>query len=446
MRLGPCVPLILFALVVSATVLGDEAKPAPGAGQGKPRLPGKFELLDGDRVAFIGDTLIERMQSYDYIETALTVRYPDRNITFRNLGWSGDTVFGDSRSSFGTTADGFKHLRDRVSDFKPTVVFLGYGGGHSFDGAAGLPRFLTGMETLIAMLSETKPAIVVLSPIRHEDLGRPLSDPAPHNKNRALYRDALRQFAAARGFPFVDLFDLLGGGTKANPPHPLTDNGIHLSAYGYWRAAAALEQTFGWTSTEWRIEFDSDGKPAKAYGTRLSDVEAAAGRVQFTTLDDRLPMPRPAVRPPEGTTGNMRAIRVHDRMGLIFETRMDGAMYPSRVIRVSGLPLGRYVVKVDGLPVAEFHASDLPTEVKLVAGPEFEQVEKLRRTSLAKNELFFHRWRPQNETYLLGFRKHEQGQNAREIPWFDPLIVEKEAAIAELRVPVAHRYEIARVP
>lgn len=445
MRLRFCLPLFLFALVVKPTVRADDAKPPPTAVQVKPRPPGKFELLDGDRVAFIGDTLIERMQSNDYIETALTVRYPDRNITFRNLGWSGDTVFGDSRASFGTTADGFRQLRDRVSDFRPTVVFLGYGGGHSFDGATGLPRFLSGMETLVAMLSETKPAIVVLSPIRHEDLGRPLPDPAQHNRNRALYRDALRQFAAARSFPFVDLFDLLGDGTPTNPPRPLTDNGIHLSEYGYWRSAAALEQTFGWTSTEWGIEFDSDGKPAKANGTKLSDIEATADRVRFTALDDRLPMPRPAVRPPEGTTGNMRAIRVHDRMGLNFETRMDGAMYPSRVIRMSGLPLGRYVMKVDGLPVAEFHASDQPTEVKLVTGPEFEQVEKLRQTALAKNELFFHRWRPQNETYLLGFRKHEQGQNAREIPMFDPLIGEKEAAIAKLRVPVAHRYEIDRV-
>ena len=42
--------------------------------------------------------------------------------------------------------------------------------------------------------------------------------------------------------------------------------------------------------------------------------------------------------------------------------------------------------------------------------------------SIHKNELFFHRWRPANSTYLFGFRKHEQGQNAKEIPEFDPLI------------------------
>ncbi|MGI8603458.1 MAG: SGNH/GDSL hydrolase family protein [Verrucomicrobiales bacterium] len=56
--------------------------------------------------------------------------------------------------------------------------------------------------------------------------------------------------------------------------------------------------------------------------------------------------------------------------------------------------------------------------------------EKLRTLILDKNKLFFHRWRPANETYLFGFRKHEQGNNAAEIPLFDPLIEAKEKEIA----------------
>ncbi len=53
----------------------------------------------------------------------------------------------------------------------------------------------------------------------------------------------------------------------------------------------------------------------------------------------------------------------------------------------------------------------------------------------AKNELFFHRWRPANSTYLFGFRKHEQGRNAVEIPRFDPLVAEWDTRIAGLRDP-----------
>ena len=73
-----------------------------------------------------------------------------------------------------------------------------------------------------------------------------------------------------------------------------------------------------------------------------------------------------------------------------------------------------------------------------------EQVEALRRATIAKNRLFFHRWRPENETYLFGFRKHEQGKNGAEIVEFDPLIAEQEAAIAKLAAPVVHQYVLAR--
>lgn len=48
-----------------------------------------------------------------------------------------------------------------------------------------------------------------------------------------------------------------------------------------------------------------------------------------------------------------------------------------------------------------------------------------------KNELFFHHYRPQNETYLFLFRKHEQGQNASEIEQFKPLIAAADRAVWE---------------
>ena len=59
-----------------------------------------FELRDGDRVVFLGDTLMEREKDYGYIELMMTLRFPDRNVTFRNLGWSADTPVGISRVSF----------------------------------------------------------------------------------------------------------------------------------------------------------------------------------------------------------------------------------------------------------------------------------------------------------------------------------------------------------
>ncbi len=67
-----------------------------------------------------------------------------------------------------------------------------------------------------------------------------------------------------------------------------------------------------------------------------------------------------------------------------------------------------------------------------VAAPDFGGQDLLRQAIVAKNRLYFYRWRPQNETYLFGHRKHEQGRNAAELPHFDPLVSAKELEIAKL--------------
>src|SRR5689334_4714990 len=77
----------------------------------------KLDLRDGDRVALVGSELIEHEQAGGYIETMLTTRFPDRNITFRNLGYSGDTVSGDARalctgwSTFESPTQGLNRLK-----------------------------------------------------------------------------------------------------------------------------------------------------------------------------------------------------------------------------------------------------------------------------------------------------------------------------------------------
>ncbi|GAG16112.1 unnamed protein product, partial [marine sediment metagenome] len=76
-------------------------------------------------------------------------------------------------------------------------------------------------------------------------------------------------------------------------------------------------------------------------------------------------------------------------------------------------------------------AADVVARKLGIAQPDWDAIEGLRSMVVAKNALFFHRWRPQNETYLTLFRKHEQGNNYREIPQFDPLIKEAEDRIAE---------------
>jgi lysophospholipase L1-like esterase len=396
---------------LSSSLFALALLPALAAAQAPP----PFTLADGDRVVFLGNTLIEREQRYGYWETVLTRRFPKAAVTFRNLGWSGDNVWGDARAGFGTRPDGFRHLKEHGLALKPTVLIIGYGANESFDGTGGLPRFVAGLNTLLDALAPAKARLVFLSPLRQEDLGRPLPDPTAHNKDLRLYADAIRDVAAKRGGLFVDLYELIPDGAAATPRTPLTDNGIHLTAWGYWKSSPALEQGLGLPEEGWRVRLRADGRGARGDGANVANVQA--GPLRFEVIDDMLPAPPP----PDGVWRSSMA---------------------ERVLTVRGLPSGDYTLSIDGKGVTTATAKDWASGVVLTRTPEFEQAEQLRRAVVAKNLLYFHRWRPQNETYLFGFRKQEQGKNAVEIPKFDPLVAKQEAEIARLKVPVTHTYEL----
>ena len=155
--------------------------------------PPRFELQDGDRIVLVGDTLIERDQRYGYLETLLTITNPDKNLVFRNLGWSGDTVGGISRSGFDPPEAGFEQLRQQIAAVKPTVVVVGYGMADSFAGEAGSARIRAGISRLLNVIDSMKARVVLLSPVAHANLGRPLPDPTSHNRELARYRDVIKR-------------------------------------------------------------------------------------------------------------------------------------------------------------------------------------------------------------------------------------------------------------
>ena len=97
----------------------------------------KFALKDGDRVVFLGNALVEREQLSGWWELALTTRFHGKKIVFRNLGWSGDDVFGTSRAGFGDVNLGFKELKEHTLALKPTVLIIGYGNVEAFEGRGG---------------------------------------------------------------------------------------------------------------------------------------------------------------------------------------------------------------------------------------------------------------------------------------------------------------------
>lgn len=270
-----------------------------------------FQLKDQDRVVFLGATFVEREGQFGYIETALTTAWRDRKITFRNLGWSGDTVWADSRGIFDPPQVGYQRMLELAKELKPTVIVFGYGQNESYAGDVGLDAFVRQFEKLCDDLKPLNARYVFMTPTRLERPAPPLPDASRQNPMLAKYAEAVRQLAIRRNAPVIDLFDLNLPSTK------LTENGMHFGPNGYAAIAQALR-------SQLKLE-------------------------------------------PRGLTS--------------------------------------------------------------------VQEEEIRQQIVEKNMLFFHRWRPQNITYLTGFRKHEQGNNAVEIAQFDPLVEQIEVKINEIKKP-----------
>jgi len=283
-----------------------------------------FQFKDGDLAVFIGNTFIERAQDSGYLERELTLAAGDAKVRFRNLGWSGDTVYGDARSYFGPPKEGFERLTKQMGELQPDVVILCYGAVAAFEGEAGMPNFVSGYEKLLEMIYEKADPreIVLVTPPPAESLGAPMPDQSELNTKLKHYNQVIADLAKRKETHYLDLYSALGAGKRTGDP--LTENGIHYTHQGYAEIAPLFVEALG-----------------------LKPVDYAS----------------------------MNA----------------------------------------------------------------DQVEQLRKLIIEKNRLYFHRWRPANETYLHLFRAHEQGQNAKELPMFEPLVEAQE-----LEIDVLKRYLLSQ--
>jgi len=252
--------ILLPVLTLIASVASLSAQAA-----GRPPAP--FELRSGDRVILLGDTLIEQDQYHGWVEVMLTSRFPQENVTFRNLGWSADTPSGTSR--FGLSLkqagrepedEGWQQLLIQLRQSKATVALIGYGMASSFDGAAGLATFARDYRHLLETLAKELPGIrcLLLTPLPHERLGPPWPDPTTHNQDLARYASVIAEIARERNLPCVPLFERLTENLRKPSGRSITHNGIHLSPEGYRLLAEVLEDHLFGQPGAWRTQPEAE--------------------------------------------------------------------------------------------------------------------------------------------------------------------------------------------
>jgi glucose/arabinose dehydrogenase len=211
--------------------------PAPAHAGEKSRL----ELRKGDRIIIIGNTLAERMQYYAHFETLLHSRFPELELIVHNLGFSADELTLRPRQA------NFEDHGHTLKDEKPDVLIAAFGFNESFAGPAGLAQFKRDLERFMKTSTSTSyngkkpPALILLSPIAHENLKNPhITDGKKNNENIKLYSDAMAELAGKHDVIFVDLFTPSKRLYESSDV-ALTINGVHLSDLGYERLAPAID-------------------------------------------------------------------------------------------------------------------------------------------------------------------------------------------------------------
>lgn len=370
-----------------------------------------FSLNDGDRVVFLGNSLLENDLLYGYLELALTTRWPDRNVTFRNIGWSGDTVFGDARSYFTNPPTPYDLLMKQITEARPTVVFVAYGGVEAQEGEAGLMRFKEGLNKLLDKIEELGAKAVLLSPVPV------LSSINTTQRNEMLqrYAEAIATAAAERDARFVDVFNPI---LEIQKKAKITDNDIHLNETGYYHLALAMEKGLGLPSRQENISINfSKQNVASSATAKVMNVGTDDANLKFTLDENYLPLPLPK----EG----------------------ENSIEPGRVLQIAGLKKGFYTLTADNDQVATASAAQWDKGVNLTQGPSFIQANQLRDLIRKKNEIFFHQYRPHNRTYILGFRSYEQGRHAEGLQELGLIVTWLEGQISLHRMPAPQTYQLS---
>lgn len=412
----------------------------------------EFAIRDRDRVVFLGDSITEQRLYTTYVEAYALTRHPRWKLSFRNVGWGGDTSWlrqrahPDEKKLFaadeaaqqrmveGSVGDGL--ARD-VLPLKPTFVTVKFGmNDHSYQPfREDIFRAYVRSQTQIAkVLKENGARVAFLTPQPIEDK-RPDPDKDVKNISLRKFSDGLRDVAAASGAKFVDQFDpfmaILLRERSGNPPGLIGGgDAVHPGPVGQTLMAWAVLKGLGASAEVSRAELDAGARRVvAAAGCRVERLQASGGGVSFDRLDEALPMP--------------------------IDERAEGALKLAPILaelnayelRVTGLAPGRYTVRIDSEPAGTVSADELAKGWNLAnaPGPIRQQAREVLKLVFAKNDIFFKRWR---EVQLFNPPGWLQGpetekRRASELARLDEQVSELEGKIDQARQPRTRHFEIS---
>lgn len=410
----------LLALLVLPLLLATPPRAAD------PSAP--FFFKSGDRIVFLGDSITEQYQYSSTIELYLTTRFPKWNLTFINAGISGDTANG-----------GAGRFQSHILDEKPTALTINFGmndGGYGVFNPANNKNYVAKTEVMLEQAKKNGVRVALLSPNAVERRN--------HDKLKVYFETQkefyapLKEAAAKHGATFVDQYavtrtsleKMAADDPDAKKVNPFPD-GVHTSSAGGLLMAHTILVGLHAPALVSDVAIDAAGNKAAPKACTVGKLKASPTEVAFERLDEALPMPVQK-----------------DWASLLpyVDNLKDLNWYG---LKVTGLEKGKYALKIDDKDVATFTSEELAEGVNLgnvMAGPIYDQGQKVWQALNAKNKLVHNRFRGvvmfQSPDWLADVVKERK---PAELAKRMDAINTQQADIYKLTQPVAHQFELKLV-
>ncbi|TWT46342.1 hypothetical protein KOR42_43810 [Thalassoglobus neptunius] len=345
-------------------------------------------IQPGDRIAIIGNTFADQLRIHGYLETLLLQHTGKDPVSIRNLGWGGDMVSARDRPT------GFPTEETTLREHKTDVIIACFGMGESFAGEAGLEDFKTQLKNLIASYSgqvyngKSPVRIILVSPIACEDHGSLTPECDQRNRDLSDYRWAMQEVAKEANLHFVDLFEMSQYLMDESEGPNLTNNGIHLNAYGFW----AMSNTFlnqliaedrPQNSQSWTLRIDASTQALDSQGVAITDLSTDDSEICFRVQE----LTPPRLRPPTDQPLPPQLEFLRDQL------------------IVENLRPGNYQLTINEEPVVLATAEAWAQGVAIDSSPAHQEMDRFRSRVNDKNLQFTYSWKALNQVHIVGERR-----------------------------------------
>lgn len=375
------------------------------------------QFQDGDRVAFVGDSITHGGSYHSYVYLYYLTRFPEREFRIWNKGVSGEKA-----------SHVLRRFDEDVAVVKPNVstVMLGMNdvgrwlyGPDKTDTATQqkyLDTYYADMTKLLGEFAAIDSEVIFITPTIYDQT----AELARNNEvgvNDALGKcaDFVKAAAVSSGQGYVDFYDAMSAINadlqQSDPSativgqdrvHPSVDFGHFIMGYQFLKAQGVPQLVS-------KIVLDAkSGALEASENATVSDLKLAKDSVSFTALEAALPFPQ--------TQSIAKSLEL-----VPFEAEMN-----QQILSVQNLADGSYALAIDGTEVGIWNAAQLNAGVNLAVVQKTPQYQQALEVKKLNDQRHYQQSRLRNAAYVFySSGLSESGIDLNDAPAIEAFLAEK---------------------